>query len=211
MTRVLADVDYSTQTVWRSDSCLKASASIANLNDEFRSPSYSRRKIKCERQVGALAVAIADRVRVAVEDQLGTGGSAAAVLMMIGVEPHISAEAIARQLNVAQPTVVQALGALQERGLVKKASGAVRRVRELTLTKPGAQMVASMLERRAAILAPLLRGLGDTERTVLTQVIETMLLATIVRPDEKLVICRALQRTRMRSQRMPCRGLPAVS
>lgn len=173
--------------------CDNSSADPATVKASVQTKSTRKQPAgdrRLENLLGALAVAVADRVKVAVEDQLGTGGSAAAVLMMIGVEPHISAEAIARRLNVAQPTVVQALGALQQRGLVKKASGVDRRIRELTLTKPGAQMVASMLERRAAILAPLLRGLGDRERTALTQVIETMLIATVVRPDEKFLICR---------------------
>jgi len=143
-----------------------------------------------ENLLGALAVAIADRVRVAVEEQLGTGGSAAAVLMMIGVEPHISAEAIARQLNVAQPTIVQAVRALQERGLIQKLSGADRRVRQLTLTKQGEQIVASMLDRRAAILAPLVSDLGDQDRAALTPLIEAILIKTVARPEERFLICR---------------------
>ncbi len=150
-------------------------------------PSKDRR---LENLLGALSITIADRVRAALEGQLGAGGSAAAVLMMIGVEPQISAETIARQLGMAQPTVVQALGALKERGFVRQVSGEDRRVRELSLTSRGMEMVASMLEKRAAILGQLLQTLGRAERSVLTGAVEKMLIAAITRPEERFPICR---------------------
>lgn len=140
--------------------------------------------------LGALALALADEIRQAMEEELGMTGSAAAALLMVDIEDDVTVERIARQLHLAQPTMVRTIALLEEQGLVRKERVADRRVRRLSLTSKGRQKVVRLLERRGRILARYVDALAPGEQTTLGQALEKLLPAAVRQEAQKYVICR---------------------
>lgn len=140
--------------------------------------------------LGALALALTDEIRQAMDEELAMTGSAAAALLMVGVEEDITIERIAKQLHLAQPTMVRTIALLEEQRLVRKERTADRRVRQLSLTTKGKQKAARLLDRRARILGRYVDALDTGERLDLGDALEKLLAAAVRQEDQKYTICR---------------------
>lgn len=140
--------------------------------------------------LGALALALTDAMRQAMDEELTMSGSAAAALLMVGTEDGVTIERIARQLRLAQPTMVRAIALLEEQGFVRKEPTADRRVRKLSLTAKGRQKATRLLDGRARILAQYVETLGPRELLDLGHVLEKLLAAAVREENQKYTICR---------------------
>src|SRR5919106_3229585 len=87
--------------------------------------------------LGVTALAAADRLRGAVEADLGHGGAVPAVLVHLRAYPGGSIEALRRVLAISQPATVRAVDRLAAEGLVERRQGPDRRTLALFLTPRG--------------------------------------------------------------------------
>lgn len=161
--------------------------------------------------LGALAVALTDEIRHAMDNELEVGGSAAAALLMVGVEEDAKVEQLARRLQLAQPTMVRTIALLEERGLLRKERTADRRVRPLSLTGKGEQMVTRLLDRRGSILERLAAALTSSEQTALTKTLEKLLSAAVRNEDQKYLICRLCDENACMPQECPVEHGAAIA
>jgi len=100
--------------------------------------------------LGVTALAAADRLRGAVEADLGHGGAAPGVLAHLRAHPGESIEALRRVLAISQPATVRAVDRLARDGLVERRPGPDRRTLALFLTGRGQRAARRVLARRAA-------------------------------------------------------------
>lgn len=144
--------------------------------------------------LGATVLAAADRTRDALEDALGHGGAAPAVLVHLAEYPGESAEALHRVLGISQPGTVQVVARLVERGLVERRPGRDRRTHALYVTPAGHRALGELMERRARVLEALLAPLGPAERAQLTPLLEQIVAGLADDRPGALTVCRLCDR-----------------
>lgn len=125
--------------------------------------------------LGALALALTDRMLAKVEDELGFGGIAAGVLVQIDGGQCITVEALARELRVAQPSITRTVQLLHTKRLIQKCPGSDRRSFKLRLTPRGRTKVKRVLEQRADVLEAALERLPQSRRASFAQALEIIL------------------------------------
>jgi MarR family transcriptional regulator, negative regulator of the multidrug operon emrRAB len=144
--------------------------------------------------LGVTALAAADRLRVAVEADLGHGGTAPAVLVHLQVYPGESVEALRRVLAISQPATVRAVDRLAEEGLVERRPGPDRRTLALFLTRRGQRAARRVLARRAASLRDLLAALDEDDKGRLLPLLEKLTSCLAVDRPGALNVCRMCDR-----------------
>jgi MarR family transcriptional regulator, negative regulator of the multidrug operon emrRAB len=144
--------------------------------------------------LGVTALAAADRLRVAVEADLGHGGTAPAVLVHLQVYPGESVEALRRVLAISQPATVRAVDRLAEEGLVERRPGPDRRTLALFLTRRGQRAARRVLTRRAASLRDLLAALDEDDKARLLPLLEKLTSWLAVDRPGALNVCRMCDR-----------------
>ena len=85
--------------------------------------------------LGVTALAATDRLRSAVEADLGSGGSGPAALVHLQAYPGESVEALRRVLGISQPATVRIADRLAAAGLLERRPGADRRTLALHLRR----------------------------------------------------------------------------
>jgi DNA-binding MarR family transcriptional regulator len=150
--------------------------------------------------LGVTALAAADRLRAAVEADLGHGGTAPAVLVHLRAHPGESIEALRRVLAISQPATVRAVDRLAEDGLVERRPGRDRRTLALFLTRRGQHAARRALARRAASLRDLLDRLDDDEQARLLPLLEKLASRLAVDRTGALNVCRMCDRRACRQQ-----------
>jgi len=150
--------------------------------------------------LGVTALAAADRLRVAVEADLGHGGTAPAVLVHLQVYPGESVEALRRVLAISQPATVRAVDRLAEEGLVERRPGPDRRTLALFLTRRGQRAARRVLARRAASLRDLLAALDEDDKGRLLPLLEKLTSCLAVDRPGALNVCRMCDRRACRRQ-----------
>src|SRR6476661_7215837 len=121
--------------------------------------------------VGAMALAVADRLRGATEDAAGLGGALPAALVALhefaGGQPI---EFLAGALRVTHSRAVRVVDRLEEAGLAKRsaAPGDGRAV-SVALTPRGRRVAARIAAARAAVLEDALGDLSEAEREQLAE------------------------------------------
>jgi DNA-binding MarR family transcriptional regulator len=104
-------------------------------------------------------------------EDLGEGNeSACAALIVIGQESGLSIDRLSKILRLSQPGTVRLVDRLAEAKLVERKTGTDRRVIALRLTEAGKRQVKSLLVGRQHVLAQVLRGLDDWERSALAAI-----------------------------------------
>src|ERR687892_2636129 len=122
--------------------------------------------------LGVTALAAADRLRGAVEADLGHGGAAPAVLVHLRAHPGESIEALRRVLAISQPATVRAVDRLAGDRPVERRPGPDRRTLALFLTRRGQHAARRVLARRDASLADILPALHDDHQARLLPLLE---------------------------------------
>jgi MarR family transcriptional regulator, negative regulator of the multidrug operon emrRAB len=143
--------------------------------------------------VGALALAIADRLAEAAEPGLG-GSAAQALATLHGEAAGASIDALARIVGLTHSGTVRLVDRLAGAGLVERRTGADARSTSLYLTPAGRRVARRTLARREAAIQSVLAGLSRADRSALARVSETVLadLATdlVTAADADRRICR---------------------
>jgi MarR family transcriptional regulator, negative regulator of the multidrug operon emrRAB len=144
--------------------------------------------------LGVTALAATDRLRGAVEADLGHGGAAPAVLVHLRAHPGESIEALRRVLAISQPATVRAVDRLAEDGLVERRPGPDRRTLALFLTRRGQRAARRVLAQRAASLRDLLAPLDEDEQARLLPLLEKLAAGLADDRPQALRVCRLCDR-----------------
>ena len=120
--------------------------------------------------LGAVALAVADRVRAAAEAGAGEGGSAPAALVSLAVYLDGGAiDALRVPLGVTHSAAVRVVDRLVGAGLAQRRPGADRRAVSVELTPAGHEAAEQARELREQVLEAALAGLDPAERAELAR------------------------------------------
>lgn len=140
--------------------------------------------------LGALSLAVVDRMRQATEDDLGHGGAAPAALTTIGHAPGLSNDLLGQALGLTHSGTVRLVDRLQREGLVERRPGPDQRTIALHLTDSGDRARAQLLRCRAASLAGLVEMLTAAECSTLEAILEKLLVALPKSLPDAYRLCR---------------------
>jgi DNA-binding MarR family transcriptional regulator len=149
---------------------------------------------RLEQLLGVVSLAATDRLRTAIESELGAGGSAAGALVHLQAWPGCSVNDLADVLGLSQPAAVRLVDRLVDRGLVRRDPGPDGRTRSLTPTAEGLRAAEDLLAERAASLGPLLRELDADERGQLERLLGRVTSGLAQDRPGALTTCRLCDR-----------------
>jgi DNA-binding MarR family transcriptional regulator len=155
--------------------------------------------------LAAAALAVSDRIELAVARATGLEARAPAALLTLdspGAAPTVSG--LASALNLTHSGTVRLVDRLAAAGLVERRPGSDRRSVELALTPEGRRMVARVRSARNDTAANLLELLTDDQRDQLTRVQQALLSATDEHNAELPWVCRLCDRYACRHGRGGC-------
>jgi DNA-binding MarR family transcriptional regulator len=144
--------------------------------------------------LGVTALVTADRLRAAVEADLGSGGSGPAALVHLQAYPGESVEALRRVLGISQPATVRIVDRFVAAGLLERRAGADRRTLALHLTRAGDRAAGDVLAERTRSLRPLLDVLTPDERAALTPLLERIVASLADDRAQARRVCRLCDR-----------------
>jgi MarR family transcriptional repressor of emrRAB len=141
--------------------------------------------------VGALALAIADRVQEAAARAGGHGASGPAALAALnGPAAGASIDVLRRIVGLTHSGAVRLVDRLAADGLVERRLGADQRSVALWLTPNGRRTARRVLAQREAAVEAALAGLPAGERAALVRAAERVLAGIADRPGDELRVCR---------------------
>jgi DNA-binding MarR family transcriptional regulator len=142
--------------------------------------------------LGALAIALTDRVEAAVRDVGGLSArDAAALISLRNYAEREPLGVLERALGLSQPGAVRLADRLAERGLVqRRRDGPDRREVRLSLTSEGRAAADAALRERAGALEALLGRLGHARRRAVEPVLEELLAAATASRADARATCR---------------------
>ena len=140
--------------------------------------------------LGALALALADRMAAEAETRAEHGSAAPAALVSTGVDPGLSVGALAQTIGLTHSATVRLVDRLARDGLMERREGADARSVGLHLTQSGAARRRSILEGRNQVLSEVIAALPFGDQMALVPLVETLLGA--MTPDRRQAdhICR---------------------
>lgn len=159
---------------------------------------------RLEQLLGVVALAASDRLRRAVEGQLGAGGSAPAALVHVRAWPGGSVTELGEVLGLSQPATVRVVERLVERGLLRRDPGQDGRTLALRCTEAGERLAEAMLAERAASLAPLVAGLEPAEQTQLEALLTRVTAGLADDRPQALATCRLCDRAACQGEQRLC-------
>jgi MarR family transcriptional repressor of emrRAB len=126
--------------------------------------------------LGAVSLAVSDRVRAAVEPAAGHGGSApAALVSLAGYLDGSPIDSIRGPLRLSHSATVRVVDRLVAAGLARRREGADRRSVAVELTPAGRSAAAAAALARAEVLEDALAALDPSERAELARLHEKVL------------------------------------
>jgi len=140
--------------------------------------------------LGALALAVTDRIKSGMKETLDRSGEAAAAIVVLGYAPGLSVEPLRQVLDLSHPGTVRLIDRLEEGGLVERRKAADGRAVALHLTRKGGRLRQKLMDRRLDTLEQGLAGLTADERRVLGQLIGKVLKNLPETEMAKHRICR---------------------
>lgn len=142
--------------------------------------------------LGALSLAIADKMRDATEEAAGAGAMMPAALVQIGSYPDQPIDTLRRYLGLSHSATVRLVMQLEGKGWLSKSKtpGKDARAVALTLTASGRSAMASVQAERQHFLDRVVASLSSTERKHLTTLLEHLLPRIIQTREESDQACR---------------------
>jgi MarR family transcriptional regulator, negative regulator of the multidrug operon emrRAB len=143
--------------------------------------------------VGALGLAVADRIAEAAEP--GAGGSAAlALVTLLGPQAGGTIDALARVVGLTHSGTVRLVDRMVTAGLLERRMGADQRSAALYLTPAGRRAGRRVLARREAAVEAILAPLDRGEREALTRLAERLLGDLGAAGEAERRLCRLCDR-----------------
>lgn len=140
--------------------------------------------------LGALAVAVSDRLQAAIELEAERGGQAPAALAVLAQQSGLGIEGLRRQLRLSQPATVRLVDALVADGLAVRRAGPDRRSVDVRLTRLGRARAEAVLSARRAVLDDVLATLNPADRAKLERLLVQVLGGLTTDRSEAEQVCR---------------------
>jgi MarR family transcriptional repressor of emrRAB len=140
--------------------------------------------------LGAVGLAVADRIEAAALAVLNHAGETPAALVVIGYGLGPSNEQLRRVLRLSHPGCVRLVDRLAADGLLERRPGQDKRAVALHLTERGMELREEVLRGRLAALRILLLPLTGPEQIVLAELLEKILSAIGISDGDRCTICR---------------------
>jgi DNA-binding MarR family transcriptional regulator len=153
-------------------------------------------------RLGALAVAVGDRLGDEVEEIVGASGVAAAALAVIAQQPRVTIEELRQAIGRSHPAAVRIVDRLVALGLVERRPSGHGRALALVATREGRRRVRAYLRRRDELLAGLLDGVDGDEQAALDAFLRRALTRLAELPDG-ITVCRLCDKTTCRGEGCP--------
>ncbi len=154
--------------------------------------------------LGALALAVTDRVEDSLEHELGAGGNVSPALMSIGTRPSESIDQLARVLGLSHSAAVRLVHRLDDRGWVRRRRGGEDgRAVLLGLTRSGTSAFWRLLNARDETIEGVIDGLTRQERDTLCDLLTKMLGAIPGSQEEARHVCRLCEHSICAGARCP--------
>ncbi len=147
--------------------------------------------MQIENTIGALALALDDRITKTFGEHAATGSSRAGALASLYVRGSLNIDALRRILDLKHSTCVRLADHLEMEGLIcRRTSASDRRAVELELTDVGEDAARELLSARADVIASALAPLSLTDRVQLARLVAMMLRALTTDRASARHICR---------------------
>jgi MarR family transcriptional regulator, negative regulator of the multidrug operon emrRAB len=140
--------------------------------------------------LGALSLAVHERLRAATEGTDPLAGSEPATLVTLAHYPGQSIEALRRTLAITHSGAVRLVDRLERAGLVARAPGGPGRTLAIALTRSGRAAAAGVLARRQAVLDEIVESLPSDEQAALARVAERVLASLTEDRQSGFHLCR---------------------
>ena len=140
--------------------------------------------------LGALALAITDRIKSGMKNTFDRSGETAAAIVVLGYAPGLSVEILRQVLALSHPGTVRLIDRLEEDGLVERRKADDGRAVALHLTAKGSKLRQRLMDRRLDMLEAALKGLSDDDRLVFGNLLAKVLANLPETEMAKHRICR---------------------
>ena len=162
-------------------------------------------ELRLENIVGAMSLAMVDKMEQAFAAETGRGPSAVAALMQIGVEPGLSIERLRRIIALSHSASVRLVDQLVAEGLVRReaSAGSDKRARAIYLTEQGETLFETARAARRRFTEAALSRLSGEERRALDGIVAKMFPALVGPGDDDDVVCRLCDETVCPTERCP--------
>jgi MarR family transcriptional regulator, negative regulator of the multidrug operon emrRAB len=159
--------------------------------DECALRTYYRAMINFTANLlGAVGLAVADRIGSTARDVLRHAGETPAALVVIGYGLGPSNDQLRRILGLSHPGMVRLIDRLVADGLVVRRQGYDKRAIALYLTEQGDLLRERLLKGRLSAIRPLVDCLTVTEQENLNVILRKMLSSTEPSDLERCTLCR---------------------
>ncbi|RKF44273.1 MarR family winged helix-turn-helix transcriptional regulator [Paraburkholderia fungorum] len=132
-------------------------------------------KQRLDNLLGALSLAMMDRIRDAVSTETGLHETTVFALTLLSQRPAITIDTLARLLGLAHSTVVRLVERLAEDGYIERHSGTDRRAVFLSLAPAGRAIVNVALSARQTAISKLTDQFPERAQTKLIAMCEQLL------------------------------------
>jgi DNA-binding MarR family transcriptional regulator len=139
--------------------------------------------------LGALALTVRDLMLDDVLRATGTNASAAAAVTVAAQHPGLSVTELGRRIGLSQPAAARMMESLEARGLAERRPTATRSV-AVHLTEEGRRVAEQIRNARTESLLALTDALGESERAVLSGLLDKLLDAAYERLPDHRLLCR---------------------
>ena len=140
--------------------------------------------------LGALSLAVMDRVEQGAREVIGRGGETPAALVVIGYGQGMTNDKLRRILGLSHSGTVRLVDRLVSDRLVERRQGADGREVALYLTTTGAATRNDLMASRISAVASLLDVLSPTETKQLGSLIRELLARQDTSELDRFTICR---------------------
>jgi DNA-binding MarR family transcriptional regulator len=140
--------------------------------------------------LGAVGLAVADRIEQVARAILGHAGEAPAAVAVIGYGLGPSNDQLRRILRLSHPGAVRLVDRLVADGLVERRAGRDRRAIALHLTDRGIALREELMQGRLAAIRPLLEPLSPAEQAALGDLLHKLLARMETTDLDRCTICR---------------------
>jgi len=139
--------------------------------------------------LGALGLALADRLAEASE-RVGGGSAAAALVTLYGTRAGIRIDGLARVVGLSHSGAVRLVDRLERDGLVDRRRGADQRSTVLRLTPSGRRSARQVLAERNVAMHSVLALLTDDQQAGIADLAEHLLRELADAPAAEARLCR---------------------